>query len=99
MPLLPRRVQLCFNRAFEDIEKNPRSPTPNANVHALEGYSNVWTLRYLERGGGWRGIYAIDGQEVVFVVFGHRKSVYAQLHALLPPEGEYLSRTSVERRR
>lgn len=98
-PLLPRRVQLRFDRAFDDLQRNPRAPTPDADIHALEGYSNAWTLRYVEKGGGWRGIYAIDGQEVVFIVFGHRKSVYPQLHAFLPPEGDFITRTSAEKRR
>lgn len=97
--LLPRRVQLSFDRAFEDLSSNPRTPTQDADIHALEGYQNVWTLRYLEKGGGWRGVYAIDGQEVVFVVFGHRKNVYAQLHGMLPPERQQITRLAAERGR
>jgi mRNA-degrading endonuclease RelE of RelBE toxin-antitoxin system len=96
---LPRRVLTSFNRAFNDLEINPRAPTSKADIHALEGYRNVWTLRHIEKGGGWRGIYAIDGQEVVFIVFGHRRGVYALLHGLLPPEGQYVTREAVEGRR
>lgn len=96
--LLPRRVQIEFNRAFELIIRHPMAPSSDLDIHPLSGYQNAWTLRYIERGGGWRGVYAIDGSEIVFIIFGHRRSVYARLHSLLPPEGRYLTRDSIERR-
>ncbi len=84
---LPRRVQLRFNEAFELVLRNPRARSAYLDVHQLSGYQNVWTLRIPP----WRGIYAIDGDEVVFIVFGHRRNVYPLLHNLLPPEGRYIA--------
>jgi mRNA-degrading endonuclease RelE of RelBE toxin-antitoxin system len=86
---LPRRAQLQSNRAFELIVEQPRSRSPSLDVHQLSGYRNVWTLRVPP----WRGIYAIDGDEVVFLVFGHRDNVYVLLHNLLPPEARYVVRS------
>lgn len=85
---LPRRVQSRFNEAFEHLAQHPRSASPELDVHQLSGYQNVWTLRMPP----WRGIYAIDGNDVVLIVFGHRTSVYPLLHSLLPPEGRYFTR-------
>jgi len=85
---LPRRVQRRFNEAFELLAEHPRSPSPELDVHQLSGYQNVWTLRIPP----WRGVYALDGDEVVLIVFGHRASVYPLLHSLLPPAGRYVAR-------
>jgi mRNA-degrading endonuclease RelE of RelBE toxin-antitoxin system len=85
---LPRRIQLQFNEAFELIADQPRSRSPSLDLHQLSGYRNVWTLRIPP----WRGIYAIDGSQVVFLIFGHRNNVYVLLHNLLPPEGHYVVR-------
>lgn len=85
---LARRVQSSFDEAFEQLAQHPRSPSPELDVHQLSGYQNVWTLRIPP----WRGIYAIDGDYVVLIVFGHRTSVYPLLHSLLPPEGRYFAR-------
>ena len=84
---LPRQTQLRFNATFEIAEQHPRTSGPGFDVHQLHGYQNLWTLRLHQ----WRGVYAIDGEEVVFVVFGHRESVYALLHHHLPPKGQYVS--------
>ena len=89
----PRRVQLRFNETFELAVRNPRSRSPDLDVHQLSGYQNVWTVRIPP----WRGIYALDGNEVVFIVFGHRSNIYPLLHNLLPPEGRYVTRSSLRR--
>jgi mRNA-degrading endonuclease RelE of RelBE toxin-antitoxin system len=84
--LLPRRAQLRFNRAFGPLANHPRTASAELDVHQLAGYQNLWTLRIPP----WRGIYAIDGNDVVFIVFGHRNDVYPRLHSLLPPRGRYI---------
>ena len=84
---LPRRVQLRFNEAFDLLVQNPRALTLELDIHQLWGYPNVWTLRLPP----WRGIYAIDGTEVVFIVFGHRDNIYPLLHSILPPERRHVT--------
>ena len=88
--ILPREAQLQFNDAFEAVARRPTTSGPDHDVHRLQGYQNVWTHRIPP----WRGIYAIDGDEVVLIIFGHRRDVYARLHGLLPPEGRYVTRDS-----
>ncbi len=90
---LPREAQLQFNDSFKGLLLHPTAASADLDVHRLQGYQNVWTLRIPP----WRAIYAIDGQEVVLIVFGHRRNVYALLHALLPPEGRYVTRHSSRR--
>jgi len=92
---LPRRVQLRFNEAFDLLVQNPRSTTLELDVHQLWGYQNVWTVRLPP----WRGIFAIDGNEVVFIVFGHRKNIYPLLHSLVPPERQHVTFARSMRRR
>jgi mRNA-degrading endonuclease RelE of RelBE toxin-antitoxin system len=84
---LPRGAQVKFNKAFQDILENSRSSGRNLEVHQPWGYQNAWTLSIPP----WRGIYAIDGNEVVFIVFGRRNQIYALLHSLLPPDRRYVS--------
>ena len=92
---LPRRAQRAFDATFDRLSRDPRTPARGLDVHQLWGYQNVWTLRIPP----WRGVYAIDGSSVVMIIFGHRATVYAQLHALLPPEGRYISEPRIDRRR
>jgi mRNA-degrading endonuclease RelE of RelBE toxin-antitoxin system len=93
--VLPRRVQRQFDQAFGLLQQQPRTPGTELDVHQLYGYQNVWTLRIPP----YRGIYAIDGGEVVLVVFGHRDTVYSALHRLLPPRRQTVTLTSVSRRK
>jgi mRNA-degrading endonuclease RelE of RelBE toxin-antitoxin system len=90
--LLPRNAQLRFNQAFGLLAIHPRTPSAELDVHQLTGYRNVWTLRIPP----WRGIYAIDGDDVVFIIFGHRDDVYPRLHSLLAPRGKYVPGTAAE---
>ncbi|MGP8077007.1 MAG: type II toxin-antitoxin system RelE family toxin [Thermoplasmata archaeon] len=92
---LPRRVQKRFDRAFDRIEREPRRASAELDVHQLYGYQNVWTLRVPP----YRGIYAIDGSEVVMVIFGHRDSVYSNLHRLIPPSRQGVTKATLSRRR
>lgn len=85
---LPRGVQRAFDAAFDRLAGDPRTPRPGLDIHQLSGYQNLWTLRI----SAWRGIYAIDGQTVVMIVFGPRETIYPLLHHLLPPEGRYIPR-------
>jgi len=92
---LPRRVQLRFNEAFDRLVQNPRSTNLELDVHQLWGYQNVWSVRLTP----WRGVYAIDGNEVVFIIFGHRKIIYPLLHSLVPPERQHVTFPRSIRRR
>ena len=92
---LPRWVRGRFDQTFDQLEQDPRRTGPGFDVHQLYGYANVWTLRIPP----FRGVYAIDGMEVVIVIFGHRNSVYQDLHGLLPPRRQVISKTALVRRR
>ncbi len=89
---LPRRIQRALDAAFDSLAQDPRSPRSGLDTHQLAGHQNLWTLRI----GPRRGIYMLGGNSVVF---GHRSTVYAWLHQLLPPEGRYIAPTrDVDRR-
>ncbi|MDE1820276.1 MAG: hypothetical protein KGJ23_05795 [Euryarchaeota archaeon] len=85
---LPRVVRNYFNDRFDVLAQDPRTRTPTVNIHQLWGYQNVWALC---RGKEWRAMYAMDGMEVVFIIFGPHETVYVDLHSLHPPDGRYLS--------
>jgi mRNA-degrading endonuclease RelE of RelBE toxin-antitoxin system len=84
---LPARIKGEFDRAFDLLAEDPTGARPGLDAHQLYGYRNVWTLRIPP----FRGVYAIDGHELVWIIFGARESVYAHLHALLPPDRRYVS--------
>jgi mRNA interferase RelE/StbE len=69
---LPRDVQARFSDAFARLESDPRRRRPGCDLRMLSGVANAWRLRV----GDYRGIYAVEGEEVVFTKFGHRRSVY-----------------------
>lgn len=85
---LPRPVQLYYNDRFELLAMSPRTRTPTLDLHQLWGYENVWALC---RGKDWRAVYAIDGMDVVFIVFGPHDMAYLMLHQMHPPDGRYVS--------
>ncbi len=85
---LPRPVQTFFNDRFDLLRSNPRTRTATVDIHQLWGYENVWVLA---KGKAWRAVYAIDGMEVVFIIFGPHETVYLDLHHLHPPDGRYVS--------
>lgn len=91
---LPHPAQRLFDRAFDLLEREPRRASVDLDVHQLYGYRNVWTLRIPP----YRGIYAIDGSEVVMVIFGHRDTVYSSLHRLIPPRRQSISTATPSRR-
>jgi mRNA-degrading endonuclease RelE of RelBE toxin-antitoxin system len=90
---LPPRVRHAFNRAFDVLEDEPTGNDPRVDVHQHYGYRNVWT-----RIPPYRGVYVVDGSEVVWIVFGPRASVYATLHGLLAPERRFGSGEQARRR-
>jgi len=92
---LPRGIQRQFDLAFDHLRQEPRLGGSELDVHQLYGYRNVWTLRIPP----YRGIYVIEGREIVFVVFGHRATVYATLHSLVPPRRQAVTAVSVSRRK
>jgi mRNA-degrading endonuclease RelE of RelBE toxin-antitoxin system len=92
---LPRRIQRRFDRAFDLLEQQPQRRSAELDVHQLYGYENVWTLRIPP----YRGVYAIDGEEVVLVVFGHRDTVHSTLHRLVPPRRQAVTSTAFSRRK
>jgi mRNA-degrading endonuclease RelE of RelBE toxin-antitoxin system len=61
---LPARAQARFSDAFALLEVDPRRRRPGCDVRMLSGVAD------------YRGIYAIEGGDVVFTRFGHRRSVY-----------------------
>jgi mRNA interferase RelE/StbE len=69
---LPREVQARFSAALALLEVDPRRRRAGCDVRMLSGVANAWRLRV----GDYRGIYAIEGGDVVFTRFGHRRSVY-----------------------
>lgn len=91
---LPRWAKRRFNAAFSLLEQSTRGTLSDLDVHQLYGYRNVWTLRVPP----YRGVYAIDGAEMVMVVFGHRDTVYQDLHRLLPPRRQVISSATLSRR-
>lgn len=92
---LPRRVQRRFDLAFALLERDPQGSGSTLDTHQLYGYRNVWTLR-IEL---YRGIYAVDGGEVVMVVFGRRDTIYTVFHNLFPPERQSLTKSALDRHR
>jgi len=94
-PRLPRSIQERFDSEFDTLAQEPRGGRPELDVHQLYGYKNVWTLRVPP----YRGVYAIDGSEVVMVIFGHRDTVYQDLHRLLPPRRQSVAADTLRRRR
>ena len=91
---LPRWAKEEFNRSFELIAEDPSGARSGLDAHQLFGYRNVWTLRIPP----FRGIYVVDGREIVWTVFGARESVYAQLYGLLPPDRLHIPKERVIRR-
>jgi mRNA-degrading endonuclease RelE of RelBE toxin-antitoxin system len=92
---LPRWARGRFDRAFDPLQREPRHSGSELDIHQLYGYKNVWTLRIPP----YRGVYAIDGDEVVMIIFGHRDTVYQDLHRLLPPRRQTVVVDTVRRRR
>ncbi|MFQ5908951.1 MAG: type II toxin-antitoxin system RelE/ParE family toxin [Thermoplasmata archaeon] len=71
---LPREIQERFASAFEHLVKDPKRRRPKCDIRRLSHVANAWRLRV----GEYRGIYAIEGEEIVFTRFGHRRSVYGR---------------------
>jgi len=94
-PNLPRWAQTRFDTAFDLLVQKPGGGAIGLDVHQLYGYRNVWTLRIPP----YRGVYAIDGSEVVMIIFGHRDTVYADLHHLIPAKNQVVSKATISRRR
>ncbi len=94
-PNLPRWARERFNGVFDLLEREPRRGLADLDTHQPYGYKNVWTLRIPP----YRGVYAIDGNEVVLVIFGHRDTLYQDLHRLIPHRRQAVSATTLVRRR
>jgi mRNA-degrading endonuclease RelE of RelBE toxin-antitoxin system len=69
---LPRDVQERFAAAFRRLEVDPTTRRAGCDIRMLSGVANARRLRV----GDYRGIFAIEGKDVVFTRFGHRRSVY-----------------------
>lgn len=69
---LPRDVQARFSKALALLEVDPRRRRAGCDVRMLSGVANAWRLRV----GDYRGIYAVEANDIVFTKFGHRRSVY-----------------------
>jgi hypothetical protein len=91
---LPTWAKREFDRSFDILAQDPVGARSGLDAHQLYGYRNVWTLRIPP----FRGVYVLDGRELVSVVFGPRESVYALLHALLPPDRQHVPKDSLHGR-
>ena len=94
-PRLPRWARERFNDGFDWLEADPRQGSGPIDIHQLYGYRNVWTWRVPP----FRAVYAIDGYEVVMIIFGHRDNVYQELHSLLPPRRQEVTGSRQSQRR
>ena len=73
---LPKGVRRLFDDGFVELERSPYRSVPGLlDVHALKGGRGLWTMRVR----GFRGLYRVDGHEVVFVAFRPRPTAYRDL--------------------
>ncbi len=73
---LPKSIRRQFDVGFSELERSPFRSVPGIlDVHALKGGRGLWTVRVR----GYRGLYRIDGHEVVFVAFRPRPTAYRDL--------------------
>ncbi len=73
---LPREIRRQFDTGFAELERSAFRSVPGLlDVHALKGGHGLWTMRVR----GYRGLYRVDGDEVVFVAFRPRPSAYRDL--------------------
>jgi mRNA-degrading endonuclease RelE of RelBE toxin-antitoxin system len=91
---LPKWARERFNAGFDLLERELRGGSGPVDVHQLHGYKNVWTWRVPP----YRSVYAVAGSEIVMLIFGHRATVYQDLHHLIPPRKQEVSATSLSRR-
>ncbi len=68
---LPTQMQARFRAAFELLEGNPFRSRPGLDVAKMEG-DETYRLHI----GRFRGIFRVDGPDIVFLRFGHRSIVY-----------------------
>ena len=59
-----------FYVAFQALAEDPYRPRSGCDIRKLSGKDEVWAVRV----GGFRGVYAIDGDTIRFTTFqsGHR---------------------------
>ncbi len=69
---LPEQIRRRFKKVFPTLEEDPWTPRPGCHIEPLEGMPGARKLRI----GHYRGIYEIDGSEILFTKFGHRPTVY-----------------------
>ncbi|MES2155033.1 MAG: type II toxin-antitoxin system RelE/ParE family toxin [bacterium] len=67
---LPDPVQRHFKKAFTMLQENPFRPRPGLDVMKMHGGA------YRVHVGRYRGMYAVQENEIVFFRFGHRSMVY-----------------------
>ena len=73
---LPRAIRHQFDAGFGELGSSPFQSVPGIlDVHALKGGRGLWTMRVR----GYRGLYRVDGDEVVFVAFRPRPTAYRDL--------------------
>lgn len=73
---LPKGVRRRFDAGFEELQRSPfRSVAGVLDVHALRGGRGLWTMRVR----GYRGLYRVDGHDVVFVAFRPRPTAYRDI--------------------
>jgi mRNA-degrading endonuclease RelE of RelBE toxin-antitoxin system len=70
--VLPKRARDRFNAAFAVLEEEGVRRLPGLDVRQMRNYRNVWRIRI----GDYRGVFRLDGDEIRFVKFGHRRTIY-----------------------
>lgn len=68
---LPERIQSEFREAFQLLAQSPFRARPGLDVEKMSGTETCKLRR-----GHYRGIFRVDGREIVFLRFGHRSTVY-----------------------
>lgn len=73
---LPKGIRRRFDTGFDELSRSPFRPVSGLlDVHALKGGHGLWTMRV----SGYRGLYRVVGDEVVFVAFRPRPTAYRDL--------------------
>jgi mRNA-degrading endonuclease RelE of RelBE toxin-antitoxin system len=76
---LPKAIRRPFDTGFGELSRSPFRPVSGAlDVHALKGGRGLWTMRVR----GYRGLYRVVGDEVVFVAFRPRPTAYKDLSTI-----------------
>lgn len=69
---LPRALRKRFERAFEELSRNPYRSRPGCDIRRLQGAPGRLALRV----GHYRAIFEVEGRTVRILACAHRSVVY-----------------------